>query len=261
MGVYKEAVNKIRMNSFLLSELVKRDFKKKYKRTILGVGWSVLSPLMMLLVMRVVFTRFFGNDMEHYTTYLFCGILVFNFFNDSTNQGMFSLIENAGVITKINVPKWVFLLSKNIQVLINFAITLVVFFLFCLIDHITFTWRFVFLIYGIACILIFNFGAGLILSAMFVFFRDTQYLWNIFTQILMYMSAIFYPVDTFGPRTQMLFKMNPVFLYINYFRRVVMYAEIPSLRYHGAMLAVSILFVLVGYGIYRKCNHEFLYYM
>ena len=261
MSVYKEIINKIRMNSFLLSELVKRDFKKKYKRTILGVGWSVLSPLMMLLVMRVVFTRFFGNNMEHYTTYLFCGILVFNFFNDSTNQGMFSLIENAGVITKINVPKWVFLLSKNIQVLINFSITLVVFFLFCLIDNITFTWRFVFLIYGILCILVFNFGSGMILSAMFVFFRDTQYLWTIFTQILMYMSAIFYPVETFSPRVQLLFKMNPVFLFINYFRRVVIYAEIPSIQYHGAMLAVSLLFVLVGYGIYRKYNHEFLYYM
>ena len=102
-------------------ELVKRDFKKKYKGTVLGMAWSLLSPLLMLLVMRLVFTQFFGQNMAHYTTYLFCGNLVFNYFNESTSQGMQSLTGNAAIFTKVNVPKYLFLFSKNVQTLINFG--------------------------------------------------------------------------------------------------------------------------------------------
>ena len=124
MASFSERIEK---HKFLFSELVKRDFKKKYKRTVLGMVWSVLSPLLTLLVMRLVFTRFFGRGMNHYTTYLFCGTLVFNYFNESTSQGMSSLMSNAGIFTKVNVPKYLFLLSKNVQTLINFALTLMVF--------------------------------------------------------------------------------------------------------------------------------------
>ena len=185
----------IKKYQFLFEELVKRDFKKKYKRTVLGMAWSVLSPLMMLLVMRLVFTQFFGRGMAHYTIYLFCGNLVFACFNESTSQGMQSLMSNARIFTKVNIPKYLFLLSKNVQTLINFALTLCVFFVFCLIDQITFTWKFIFLLYPIVFLVVFNIGVGLILSALFVFFRDIQYLWTIFTQLLMYMSAIFYTTD------------------------------------------------------------------
>ena len=157
---------------FLFEELVKRDFKTKYKRTVLGMAWSVLSPLLHLLVMRLVFTRFFGRTTPHYTTFLFCGNLVFSFFSESTNQGMTALTGNAGIFTKVNVPKYLFLFSKNVQCLINFGLTLCVFFVFCVLDHITFTWRFVLLLYPIACLVLLNLGLGLILSALFVFFRD-----------------------------------------------------------------------------------------
>lgn len=98
---------------FLFEELVKRDFKKKYKRTVLGMAWSLLSPLLMLLVMKLVFTQFFGRTMEHYTIYLFCGNLVFSYFNESTSQGMTSLVNNAAIFTKVNIPKYLFLFSKT----------------------------------------------------------------------------------------------------------------------------------------------------
>ena len=125
---------------------MKRDFKKKYKRTVLGMAWSVLSPLLTLLVMSLVFTQFFGRNMAHYTTYLFCGNLVFSYFNEATSQGMTSLTGNAGIFSKVNVPKYLFLFSKNVQTLINFGLTLIVFFIFCIFDHIAFTWRFIFLL-------------------------------------------------------------------------------------------------------------------
>jgi len=156
---------------FLFEELVKRDFKKKYKRTVLGMVWSILSPLLTLLVMRLVFTQFFGRTMEHYTTYLFCGNLVFSYFNESTSQGMVSLMGNAGIFTKVNIPKYLFLFSKNIQTLINFGLTLCVFVVFCFLDQIVFTWKVILLIYPIVCLVLFNVGVGLILSALFVFFR------------------------------------------------------------------------------------------
>lgn len=119
----KSIFNKINSYHFLFGELVKRDFKKKYKRTTLGMAWSVLSPLLMLLVMRMVFTQFFGRGMDHYTTYLFCGNLVFSCFNESTTQGMTSLMGNAAIFSKVNVPKYLFLFSKNVQTLINFGLT------------------------------------------------------------------------------------------------------------------------------------------
>ena len=98
-------IQKIKRYQFLFEELVKRDFKRKYKRTVLGMAWSILSPLLMLLVMRLVFTQFFGRDTPYYTTYLFCGNLVFAYFNESTSQGMTSLIGNAGIFTRVNLPK------------------------------------------------------------------------------------------------------------------------------------------------------------
>ena len=252
---------KLKRHRFLFEELVKRDFKKKYKRTILGMAWSILSPLLMLLVMRLVFTQFFGRNMEHYTTYLFCGNLVFSYFKESTSQGMQSLMGNAGIFTKVNVPKYLFLFSKNVQALLNFGITLVVFFMFCLLDGVIFTWKFVLLIYPICSLLLFNIGVGLILSALFVFFRDIQYLWSVFTQLLMYMSAIFYTIDQYSYTVQCLFLLNPVYLHIRYFRKIVMDATIPTIWFHLLMLADVMIVLGVGCWMYKKYNTRFLYYV
>lgn len=246
---------------FLFEELVKRDFKKKYKRTVLGMAWSILSPLLMLLVMRLVFTQFFGRSTLHYTTYLFCGNLIFSYFNESTSQGMQSLMGNAGIFTKVNVPKYLFLFSKNVQALINFGLTLIVFILFCMLDGITFTWRWVTLIYPIALLLLFNIGVGLILSALYVFFRDIQYLWSVFTQLLMYMSAIFYTIDNYSPMVQNLFLLNPVYLFIRYFRKIVIDMTIPSVWFHLLMLADVVIVLVIGCWMYKKYNHRFLYYV
>ena len=252
---------KLRKYQFLFEELVKRDFKKKYKRTVLGMAWSVLSPLLTLLVMRLVFTQFFGRNMAHYTTYLFCGNLVFAYFNESTSQGMTSLMGNAAIFTKVNVPKYMFLLSKNVQTLINFSLTLCVFFAFCILDGITFTWRFIFLLYPIALLVLFNIGGGLILSALFVFFRDIQYLWSVFTQLLMYMSAIFYTIDGYSPMVQNAFLFNPVYLFIRYFRKIVIDGVIPTGWFHLLMFFDAVVVLGIGCWMYKKYNTKFLYYV
>lgn len=253
-------IEKVEKYQFLFTELVKRDFKQKYKRTSLGMLWSILSPLLNLLVMRMVFTVFFGRDIPHYTIYLFCGLLVFNYFTEATKTGMTSLMANAKIFTKVNVPKYLFLFSKNVSALINFGLTLLVFFLFCLIDHITFGPHMLLLIFPIICIVIFNVGMGMILSAMYVFFRDIQYLYDVFITLLRYLSAIFYTVDKFGGY-QNLFMMNPIYVYIRYFRLIVLEQTIPSLSYHLLCLLYAAVVFGIGCLIYKKYNHQFLYYV
>ena len=254
-------LEKVRKHQFLFEELVKRDFKKKYKRTVLGMGWSILSPLLTLLVLWLVFSNFFGREIEHFTTYLFCGNLVFAYFNESTSQGMTSLMGNARIFTKVNIPKYLFLFSKNVQCLINFGLTLGVFFAFCAFDHVPFTYKFILLVIPIVSLVLFNVGVGLILSALFVFFRDIQYLWSVFTMLLMYMSAIFYSIDSFPEKIRNLFLLNPVYLHIRYFRKIVLDATIPSPWFHLLMLADVALVMGIGCWMYKKYNTRFLYYV
>lgn len=254
-------IERVRKQSFLFSELVKRDFKQKYKGTVIGMGWSILSPMLTLLVMRLVFTEFFGRDTPHYTTYLFCGTLQFSYFKEATKAGMNSLLANHKILEKINIPKYLFLLSKNVSSLINYGLTLCVFFVFALIDHITFGVHFLALLYPIFCLMLFNIGMGLILSALCVFFRDISYLYDIFTLLLHYMSAIFYRVDKYPMMIQRVFLINPVYCYIRYFRLVTIDGIIPSLPYHLLCAFYPLVMLSLGLWIYKKLNHMFLYYL
>jgi len=252
---------RLRKYNFLFSELVKRDFKKKYKRTILGMMWSVIGPLLQLLVMSLVFTQIFGRNTPHYTIYLFAGNLVFSYFKESTNGGMSALMSNSSVITKINVPKYMFLLSKNVSSLINFFLTLCVFFIFCIFDHITFSLNFLMLIYPIFVLLVFNIGVGMILSALYIMFRDIQYLYDIFTLLLMYLSAIFYNIDTYPQNIQYLFYLNPVYVIIRYIRIVVIDGRLPAFSFHLLAAAYALLALAMGALMYKKLNYKFVYYM
>ena len=254
-------VQKIKKHTFLFRQLVHRDFTKKYKRTVLGMAWSVFSPLLSLLVMNMIFKNLLGSEIEHYVIYLFSGQLVFSFFSDATNEGMTSLINNADIFTKVNVPKYMFLFSKNISSLINFGITLLVYFAFVIIDGVPISWKLILLVYPILCLVVFNLGMGLILSAVYVFFRDIQYLYSIFTMLLMYMSAIFYSIDSFPQIGQNLFLLNPIYVYIRYFRKIVLEGAIPSLGFHAIAAGYALIAFGIGYMIYKKKNHDFLYYV
>ncbi len=254
-------IEKLRKNKFLFEELVSRDFKEKYKRTVLGMGWSVLSPLLNLLVLVLVFTKLLGRNTPHYTIYIFCGTLVMSYFRESTKGGMRSLVANRAIITKINIPKYMFLLSNNVSSLINFGLTLIVFFVICICDQITFTWRFIMLLYAIVCLAIFNVGVGLILSACYVFFKDTSYLYDVLLTLINYLSAIFYRIDGFSQTVQRLFLCNPLYCYIHFFRCVVIDGNLPSLQFHFLCFFYALLSLSIGAWFYKKFNHQFLYYM
>ena len=246
---------------FLFEELVKRDFKKRYKRTSLGMLWRMLSPLMQLLVFNFIFSNFFGGDVPHYTVYLFAGVMVFSYFSEGTTQGMSALMDNADIITHINIPKALFLISKNMAALINFGLTMVVFFVFAAIDGVTFTWKFLLLIYPIVCLIVFNIGVGFILSALYIFFKDMKYIYNIVTMVLTYGSAIFYSIDSFAPNLQMVFHLNPIYDYISYFRSIVIYNRIPGIGTHLICAGAAAIVLAIGLGLYKKYNYKFLYYV
>lgn len=254
-------IKQLKRHQFLLEELVKRDFNRKYKRAVLGVAWSVLAPLLTLLVMKVIFTQFFGRDTPHFTIYLFCGNIIFSYFSDATNGGMSSIMGNAPIFTKVNVPKYLFLLSRNVQAFVNFLLILVVFFVFVAIDGLPFTWKFLLLLYPICGLLLFNIGIGLILSTLFVFFRDIKYLYNVLLRLLMYLSAIFYNVSRFPAAAQNIFLLNPVYVFILYFRKIVIDSVIPSPTIHLLILLYTALAVGIGSWMYKKYHRSFLYYV
>lgn len=253
--------DKIHSYRFLFEELVKRDFTKKYKRTVLGMLWSVIGPLATLLVMALVFTQFFGRRMEHYIIYLFCGNLIFNYFKESTLTGMTSLYDNASIFSKVNVPKYMFLLSKNVSSLINFGINFVLLFIFMLVDGVQFSWKLTFLIFPIGCLIGFNLGCGLILSALYMMFRDVRYLYDIFTLMIMYLSAIFYDISAYSMEIQYLFYLNPLYVYIRYFRQIILEQTIPSPILHLLAIVYAAASLIIGMIIYKKKNYKFLYYI
>ena len=254
-------INRWQKYNFLFEELVKRDFKKRYKRTTLGILWSILGPLLQLFVMTLIFGHFFGRDMQHFIVYVFAGLSMFLFFKESTSLGMQSLMVDSNIFTKINVPKWLFLLSKNMATLVNFALTLVIFFVFTAVDGVNFNWNFLLLIYPIITLTLFNIGIGLILSALYVFFKDIQYLYDIFTMLLMWLSAIFYDINTFSVTIQRLFLLNPVFAHIHYFRLVILHGITPAWRIHLICALYAIVALTLGGYFYKKFNYRFIYYM
>ncbi len=251
----------IKKQQFLFEELTARDFKQKYKRTLLGMGWSLFYPLLTLLIQRLVFSHLFAANIQHYTIYLFAGNVIWAYFREATMGGMHALMDNAHIFTKVNVPKYIFVLTKNVSALINFGITLVVFFLFVWLDGVPFSWSFFAVILPIVCLVVFNLGVGMIMSAMFVFFRDTTYLYEVFLTLLMYISAIFYTVDTFPAAVQKLFLLNPIYCYIKYFRVAVIDGTLPSLSFSLICIFYALLALLLGSTVYKKKNHEFLYYV
>ena len=174
---------------------------------------------------------------------------------------MTALYDNSGIFSKVNVPKYMFLISKNVSALINFGINIVVLFVFCAIDGVAFSWKFIMLLYPISCLVVFNLGAGLILSALYLMFRDMKYLYDIFTLLLMYLSAIFYSIDAYSQEIQYLFYLNPIYVYICYFRKIILEGTIPKLSFHLIAAAYAIVVLVIGVIIYKKKNYKFLYYI
>lgn len=248
-------------NGFLLMELIRRDFIKKYKRTSFGILWSALSPLFLLITMKIVFGAFFGANLPHYTIYLFCGLLLFNYFSNITRNSMSVLYNNASIYSKVPVPKLYFLISHSIANFIDFLVSLAVFFVFVAIDGISFKWNFLLLIYPIVCLFFINFGVSMLLSTIYIFFHDINYLWPVITRVIMYSSAIFYDASILPGLLRRLLQCNPLYMCIDYFRQLIIRSTVPSLLYHGILLFMAALCMVIGGVTYVFCRDRISLYV
>lgn len=233
-------------NRFLLAELIRRDFIKKYKRTTFGILWSALSPLFLLITMDIVFGTFFGSNLPHYTIYLFSGLLLFNYFSNITRNSMSVLSINAPIYSKVPVPKLYFLFSHSVANFIDFLVSLLVYFVFVAIDGIAFRTNFLLLVYPVVCLFFINFGICMMLSSLYIFFRDISYLWPVLTRIIMYSSAIFYDAAILPGLFRRLLQCNPLYMCIDYFRQLVIHSTVPSASYHIILLVMTLLCMVIG---------------
>ena len=246
----------------LLEELVSRDIKVKYRRSALGYIWTILSPLLMMIVMSLVFSYFFRYEIENYTVYLLSGQLIFNFFSEATNQAMTSIVNNRSLLTKVHLPKYIFPLTKVMSSFVNLLFSLVAIVIMLIITRTPITPTILLFPVSLCYLFLFALGCGLILSVFAVFFRDIYHIYSVVLTALMYFTPIFYDVHIFdGSLTAKLLYLNPLFLYIDYIRSIVLAGVIPSFTLHLYILFYSLFVLRIGMWIYKKYNYMFLYYI
>lgn len=245
---------------YLMEQLIKRDFKARYKGTFFGVLWSLMAPFSVMLVQYIVFSRFFSRT-ENYAAYLLTGTMIYNFFHDSTVQEMFTLRQNGGIISKINVPKITFFLSKAIACFINFLFVLLIYIIVLIITKFPITPYFLGLAFPVTLMFIMNMGIGYILSGLSLFFKDTQYMYSVFTGILVYFCATFYRIDIFPEAMQKFFYLNPIYCFITYARILVLEARLPSFDLHLLCIFYALLAVTAAYIFSKKFSKKFIYYI
>ena len=203
----------------LLFQLVSRDIKLKYRRSILGYFWSVLNPLLTMIVMVIVFSNLFSPDIQYFPIYLLIGNMLFTFMSNATTRALTSVIYNAGLLKKVFVPKYIFTLATVTSELITFFFSLGALLIVILFTGTPVTIRIVLIIIPIIQLYVFCIGMGLFLAQATVFFRDVVYIWSVFTSAWMFLSAIFYPVSILPGKLQYLVThYNPMYFYVAMFR-------------------------------------------
>ena len=175
----------------LLQQFVKRDFKTKYRRSVLGILWSVLNPLGMMLVMTVVFSHLFRAGIENFPVYLMCGQLVFNFYNEASNSAMNSIIWNGALIKKVYIPKYLLPMSSVCTSLVNLLTSFIALIIVIVITRSQVSWTFLLVIVPVIYTWMFAYGMGMILCVLVTAFRDVQHLYGVIIVAWMYLTPIF----------------------------------------------------------------------
>lgn len=243
---------------YLLKELVKRDIKIKYRRSVLGIFWSFLNPLLSMIVLTIIFSTIFAQNIENFPVYFLTGRLVFDFYSQGSKGAMKSIIKNAAIIKKVYVPKYMYSLGVILSSFVTFLLSLIVLFGVMIFTHVNFTIYVLYAIIPIFLLLMFTIGAGLILATVTVFFRDIEHLYGVFITMLMYGSAIFYPASIIPEQFQFLFDLNPVYGIISLCRESFMYGHAFPL---DSLLYVSIWsagLLIMGIFLFYKYQDKFI---
>ena len=259
MSVYIQ--NFVKFKPFL-KELVSRDVKVKYRRSILGVLWTLLNPLLMMTVLSIVFSNLFKFDIENFPLYLLCGQVIFNFFNDATTNAMSAIIGSASLIKKVYVPKYVFTVSKITSSFVNmiFALgALIIVFIVCRVVPNVF---FLFIPVILLQEYLFCLGLGMLLAQGCVFFRDIQHIYNAVLTAWMYLTPLFYPI-TLLPEAlrKLVMTLNPMYFYITQFRQIVLECRMPDPYLIIAGFVAAGIALLVGVGAFLKTQDKFILYI
>ena len=251
----------IRKYGFLIKQLVNRDFKAKYKRSILGVFWSFLNPLLNMMVQYIVFSNLFRFSIEYFPVYLLCGNVIFSYFSESSGMALSSIVGNAHLITKVYVPKYIYPLTRIMSSLINLLISLIPLFVVALISGLKPTVALLLLPYPIICLAFFCLGIGMLLSAAMVFFRDVQFLWGVLTTIWMYLTPIFYPVSILEDNLSWVIHINPLYYFITFLRTIVISGVSPAPSLYVPCAAFTLGSLLIGCIVFKKAQDKFVLYL
>lgn len=245
----------------LLRELVIRDIKKKYRRSVLGILWSMLNPIMIMLIMSFVFSHLFRFDIQNFPMYLIVGQVMFNFYSEATNFAMGSIIENGALIKKTYVPKYLFTISRVMSSLVNLSLTLPAIFIIALITGNPISWHFIVCLVPILMLFFFCMGMGLFLAAVTVYFRDVYHLYGVILAALSYATPIFYPMTIIPENYRYVMYFNPLTHYLEALRACVYLDTLPSLMNIGICGLLAALMMLVGGYAFKRCQDNFILYV
>lgn len=246
----------------LLKQLVMKDIKLKYRRSFLGYIWSVLSPLMIMLVMLLVFSHMFRSNIENFPAYLIIGQTLFNFMSEATNQAIFSITGSSALLKKVYVPKYIFTLSKVTSSLVNLLFAMGAMLIVFIVTGVHFSFYMLFIPVVLVELYCFTLGLGLFLAQGSVFFRDIQYIYAVLITAWTYLTPLFYPIDLLPELMQKAVKIcNPMYHYVTQFRQVVMYQCLPDWGsvVYGFLLAF--LFLILGTWSFLKAQDKFILYI
>lgn len=249
-------------NWFTLTSLISRDFKLKYRRSALGVLWSVLNPLLMMCVLAAVFSFFLRfSDIENYPLYLILGNTLFGVMSDSTSTAMTSIIESSSLIKKIRIEKMIFPLEKVLFALVNFCFALIAVAAVMLFFQVAPTINILLLPLLLIYVLLFSAGLSLLLSALAVFFRDVCHLWSVVITAWTYATPLFYPASILPDWMMAIEKFNPMYHYVTYFREIVLWGQTPTLQDNLLCFAFAIATFAIGFLVFKKLQNRFILYV
>jgi ABC-2 type transport system permease protein len=242
----------------LLYELVARDVKIKYRKSAMGVLWTLLNPLMMMAILSVVFSNLFRFDIENYSLYLLAGQIIFNFYNESTSGAMTAILGNASLIKKVYIPKYLFVISRITSSGINILSSFCALILVMVFTKSELHWTIFLAVIPLAYLFVFSLGIGLILAALTVRFRDVMHLYSVFVTALMYLTPVIYSISMLPKWVQFIVKLNPLTGILTIFRNVVIYNTIPSIQ--SLLISGMTVIITLGAGmwIFYKQQDSFI---
>jgi len=246
---------------FLIRQLVGRDFKTKYKRSVLGVLWSFLNPLLTMLVQYFVFSTIFKSDVPFFAAYLIIGTVMFNFFSEASGMALSSILGNAGLITKVYMPKYIYPLTRVLSSLVNLGISLIPMLIVCLMTGVELKKSAVLAVYFLLCLVIFSLGLGLLLSTSMVFFRDTQFLWGVMSMMWMYATPIFYPETIIPENMRTVLAVNPLYHFLKNARLCILDGISPEPAVYVQCFLIALGALLIGALVFRKNQDKFVLYL